>query len=218
MKSFAVIGLGRFGRAVARQLFEMGNEVLVVDKTMDNINEIADYVTRSVCADSKDEGVLKSIGITNYECVIVAIGDNITDSVLTTLTLKELGIKHVICKARGVQHEKILKKIGADMVIVPEQEAGVKLAISLVSNHLLDIIRFSDDYSIADSAVPQSWVGKSIIDVGVRKKYGFNIIAVKNKKDEKNINITPGPDYIFTEDDIVLLVGKTTDINFFNGK
>ena len=104
------------------------------------------------------------------------------------------------------------------MVIVPEQEAGVKLAISLVSNHLLDIIRFSDDYSIADSAVPQSWVGKSIIDVGVRKKYGFNIIAVKNKKDEKNINITPGPDYIFTEDDIVLLVGKTTDINFFNGK
>ncbi|MCH5210128.1 MAG: TrkA family potassium uptake protein [Oscillospiraceae bacterium] len=213
MKTFAVIGLGRFGSAVAMQLFNMGYEVLAVDKEMENVNLVADYVTSAVCGDAKEEGVLKSIGIRNYDCVIVSIGNDLADSVLITLTLKEMGIEKIVCKARDGQHEKILKKIGADSVIIPEKEAGIKTAVSLVSNRLIDMIDLSDDYSIADRIVPESWIGKKISELAVRKRFGVNIVAVKNHAKENNVNITPEPDYVFKDKDIVVLVGKTTDIN-----
>lgn len=215
MKTFAVIGLGRFGKSAAMQLFNMGYEVLAIDQNMNNVNLISDYVTRAVCGDAKEESVLKAVGIRNYDCVIVAIGDDITDSVLITLSLKEMGIKQIICKARDNQHKKVLKKIGADTVIIPEQEAGIKTAASLVSNRFLDIIDLSDEYSIADTVVPKIWTGKSIKDISVRKKYGVNIVAVKNQIDN-SVNITPGADYVFSETDIVVLVGRADDINRLN--
>lgn len=213
MKTFAVIGLGRFGRAVAMQLFNMGCEVLAVDRSMDNINMISDYVTHAVCGDAKEESVLKALGIRNYDCVIVAIGGDLTDSVLTTLMLKEMGIKRLICKASDNNHKKLLKKIGADVVIIPEQEAGNKIAASLVSDRLMDIIDLSDEYSIADSAVPRVWIGKSIEELSVRKKYGVNIVAIKNREEDNSVNINPGPSYRFGENDIVVLVGETKTIN-----
>ena len=213
MKTFAVIGLGRFGKSVASQLFNMGYEVLALDSNIENVNLIADYVTSAVCGDAKEESVLKSVGIRNYDCVVVAMGDNLTDSILITLLLKEMGIKQIVCKARDNQHKKVLKKIGADTVIIPEHEAGVKTAVNLVSEHFTDIVDLSDEYSIMDCVTPKSWIGKSIAELCVRKKFGVNIIAIKNQLDENDVNITPSPEYVFKETDIIVLVGQTTDIN-----
>lgn len=216
MKTFAVIGLGRFGMAAAARLFEMGYEVLAIDKNMELINTAAERSTRAICGDAKEEGVLRAAGVRNYDCVIVAIGDDITDSVLITLMLKEMGVGKVVCKARDNQHKKVLDKIGADMVVIPEQDAGIKTAVGLVSNNLTDIIDLSDEYSICDSPIPKSWIGKSIGKLSVRKKYGVNIVAIKNSLDKKEVNIAPEPEYVFKETDIVVLVGKTSVINALN--
>lgn len=218
MKTFVVIGLGRFGISLAMQLFNMGYEVLAVDKDIDKVNMISDSVTRAVCGDAKEESVLKALGVRNYDCVIVSTGGGISDSVLITLMLKEMEIKQVVCKALNIQHKKVLQKIGADSVIIPEQDAGIKTAIGLVSDHLIDIIDLSDEYSIADSIVPENWVGKSIDELSVRKRFGVNIVAIKNQLDEQSVNITPAPDYVFRDTDIVVLVGKTRAINILSNK
>ena len=180
MKTFTVIGLGRFGTSVATQLFNMGYEVLAIDKNMDKINAIG--------------------------------GDDITDSVLTTLALKDMGVKQVVCKAKDNMHKTVLKKVGADNVIIPEQEAGIKAAIELVSDRLLDIIELSDEYSIVDAVVPNTWIGKSIMELSVRKKYNVNIVAIKSNNGGK-VNISPEPEYKFKDTDIVVLVGDTESIN-----
>lgn len=216
MKTFAVIGLGRFGKSVACQLFDMGYEVLAVDKDMEQVNLISDHVTSAICSDAKEENALRSMGIRNYDCAVVAIGDDITDSVLITLTLKEMGIKNIVCKARDNQHKKVLEKVGADRVVIPEQDAGVKAAMSLVSKNFIDIINLSNEYSITDCAVPKSWVGKSITELSVRKRYNVNIVAIKSGNDDNKVNIMPEPDYCFSEDDIVVLVGKNYHINRLN--
>ena len=182
MKTFTVIGLGRFGTSVATQLFNMGYEVLAIDKNMDKINAIANLVTRAACTDAKDESLLKQLGVKNSDCAIVCIGgDDITDS-------------------------------GADNVIIPEQEAGIKAAIELVSDRLFDIIELSDEYSIVDAVVPNTWIGKSIMELSVRKKYNVNIVAIKSNNGGK-VNISPEPEYKFKDTDIVVLVGDTESIN-----
>lgn len=218
MKTFAVIGMGRFGTAVAHQLFEMGNEVLAVDKDIDKINAAADYVTQAVCADAKEESVLKSLGIRNYDCAVIAIGGDISDSVLITLNVKEAGIKQIVCKAKDRQHKKVLEKIGADTVIIPEQEAGKKAAVSIASRRLVDIIDISDKYSIADMAIPDSWIGKSIEELSVRRRYGVNIVAIKNSHDDKNVIIAPAPDYRFKKTDIAVFIGDLKAINIIDRK
>ena len=191
MKTFTVIGLGRFGTSVAMQLFNMGYEVLAIDKNMDKINAIANLVTRAACTDAKDER---------------------TDSVLTTLALKDMGVKQVVCKAKDNMHKTVLKKVGADNVIIPEQEAGIKAAIELVSDRLFDIIELSDEYSIVDAVVPNTWIGKSIMELSVRKKYNVNIVAIKSNNGGK-VNISPEPEYKFKDTDIVVLVGDIESIN-----
>lgn len=213
MKTFTVIGLGRFGTSVATQLFNMGYEVLAIDKNMDKINAIANLVTRAACTDAKDESLLKQLGVKNSDCAIVCIGgDDITDSVLTTLALKDMGVKQVVCKAKDNMHKTVLKKVGADNVIIPEQEAGIKAAIELVSDRLLDIIELSDEYSIVDAVVPNTWIGKSIMELSVRKKYNVNIVAIKSNNGGK-VNISPESEYKFKDTDIVVLVGDTESIN-----
>lgn len=213
MKSFAVIGLGRFGEAVALQLADMGYEVLAVDNDMERVNLIADKVTRAVSADAKSESVLKSLGLTNYDCVVVSIGGDVSESVLTALTLKEMGVKQLVCKARDKNHEKILQKIGADKVIIPEHEAGVKMAAKLVSGSLFDIIDLSDKYSVADIKVPSKWVSKSVSELNLRRDYGINIVAIKDGVSGNITSITPSPEYVFKDTDIVFLVGETVIIN-----
>lgn len=216
MKTFAVIGMGRFGISVAKKLAELGCEVIAIDSDGDKVNEVADYVTKAAQLDAKNEELLRNIGIKNCECAIVAIGDNVMDCVFITLTLKEMGVKKVVCKARDAQHETVLRKVGADMVIIPEQEAGEKIASRLVSRQFIDILRISDEYSIEDMRVPEKWVGKSLADLSVRKKYGVNIVAIKNSLNTNDVNITPEPEYRFNDTDIVVLVGRTQDINKLN--
>lgn len=215
MKNFAVLGLGRFGTAVANQLFNMGYEVLAVDRDMDRVSFIADRVTQAVGGDVKDEAVLKSLGISNYDCVVVAIG-NISDSILTTLMLKEAGVKEVVCKAVDQNHKKVLQKIGADAVIIPEFETGIKTAVNLVSDHLLDFIDLSDKYGIIDIAVPKSWVGKTIGSLDVRNKYGMNIIAIKDAENYASVILTPGAMYEFKATDIIVFVGEIKIVNIIN--
>lgn len=218
MKSFAVIGLGRYGTAVVKKLFKMGYEVIALDKSMEKINAIADFSTKAVCGDAKEESVLRESGIKNCGCVVVAIGNDISDSVLVTLALKEIGIRRVVCKASDEKHKKVLKRIGADDVIIPEYESGEKTALSLVSDKFIDIIDLSDKYGIENRIVPDEWVGRSIAELSVRKRFGVNIVAIKNQLDEKDVNITPSSDYVFKDSDIVVLIGRTADINFLNNK
>ncbi len=216
MKTFAVIGMGRFGISAAKKLAELGCEVIAIDNDADKVNKVADYVTKAAQLDAKNEELLRNLGIKNCECAIVAIGDNVMDCVFITLTLKEMGVKKVVCKARDAQHETVLRKVGADMVIIPEQEAGEKIASRLVSRQFIDILHISDEYSIEDMRVPEKWIGKSLADLSVRKKFGVNIVAIKSSLDPNDVNITPEPEYRFKDTDIVVLVGKTQDINKLN--
>ena len=212
MKTFAVIGLGIFGHTIARQLFDMGYEVLAIDTDLEKVNAVADNVTSAVCADAREEAALRSVGIKNCGCVIVAVSD-MGVSVLATLLLKEMGIERVVCKAKDKNQSKILKKVGADSVIIPEYEMGMKTAVSLVSNHLVDYIDLSDEYGIIDIAVPKSWISKTIAELNIRKKYEINIIAVKNALDSSSVIIAPPPAYEFGQNDIVVFVGTADVVN-----
>ena len=212
MKTFVVIGLGRFGSAVAKKLFEMGHEVLVIDDNEVAIQKFSSFVTHAVAADAKDPNTLKSLGVRNYDCAILAIAENIEDSVLITLALKEIGIKEVVCKARDAQHKKILEKLGADRIIVPEYEMGLKTAVKLGSENLLDFIELSDNYGISEIKVPAKWIGHGVGEIDIRKKYKINVIAVKNECC-KDVTAVPGPEYIFKEKDILVILGKNESIN-----
>ena len=168
-KTYIVIGLGRFGRALAERLCELGNEVLAIDTSAECVQHAENSVTCAVVGDARDEGVLRSLGARNYDCAIVAI----------TLNLKSLGVKQVICKAQDEIQRRALEKVGADRVIIPEREIGIKLAQSLTSSGVLDFIELSPDIGIAEVSVPESWVGKSLRELNVRAKYDVNVIAVR---------------------------------------
>ena len=160
MKTYIVIGLGRFGTSVATRLYELGNEVLAIDAKEENIQQISDRVTHAAVGDARDEAVLRALGVRNFECAIVAIGEDLAASILITLTLKELGVPAVICKASNEAYKRALEKVGADRVVIPEREMAAKLAQNLSCSNIQDFIELSDTYGIADVAVPESWVGK----------------------------------------------------------
>ena len=162
MKSFLIIGLGRFGEALARELFRLGHEVMVVDKDEDAVTRIADYVTHSLVADVRDENVLRTIGARNFDHAIVAFSENIQDNILVTLMLKEMGVRDVISKGTNDLHVKVLKKIGADRIVFPESDMGVRLAQTLSSGNIIDYIEISENYSISEIATPKKWIGNSI--------------------------------------------------------
>ena len=178
-KTYIVIGLGRFGSALAERLCELGNEVLAIDTSAECVQHAESSVTCAVVGDARDEGVLRSLGARNYDCAIVAIGSNLASSVIITLNLKSLGVKQVICKAQDEIQRRALEKVGADRVIIPERETGIKLAQSLTSSGVLDFIELSPDIGIAEVSVPESWVGKSLRELNVRAKYDVNIIAIR---------------------------------------
>lgn len=215
MKSFAVVGLGRFGRAVAEKLFEMGCEVVAIDKDMDVVNGVADRVTKAVCADLKENGVIAELGMTGYDAVVVAMTE-LSDSILITLMLKEAGVKKVVCKAKDANHMKALQKIGADFVEIPEQNAGIKTAVRLVSSNVFDLLDASGRYSIADVRVPKKWRGKDLVELNLRREYGVNVIAVKNAQSGKVSTILPSPEYRFTEHDTMVILGETKVIDILN--
>ena len=204
MKSYVGIGLGRFGAEVARQLYSLGCEVLAMDVKADLVQEISDYVTHAVVSDGQDKGVLKALGIRDFDCAVVAIGDDLAASVLVTMNMKELGIPHVVCKAHDDTHRRVLEKLGADQVVIPEKENAVRLARSLSTPNVLDYIELSDEYGIAEVPAPKAWLEKSLKDLNVRAKLGVNIIAIRRGG---KLNVSPAADFAFQNGDIVVVLG-----------
>ena len=206
MKSYIVIGLGRFGAEVSRRLYEYGCEVLAVDTHEDLVQHISGDVTHAVVADARDKEVLRALGARNFDCAIVAIGGSLADSVLATMNVKELGIPKVVCKAHDETHRQVLLKLGADQVVIPEQENAARLARSLSSNNVLDYIELSADYGIIEVPAPKSWFGKSLKELDIRAKLGVNILAIKRGKE---INVSPSAEFRIEEKNILLVLGDT---------
>ena len=204
MKSCVVIGLGRFGSEAARELCALGQEVLAMDIRSERVQQIADEVTRAVVGDSQDKDVLKALGVQNFDCAVVAIGEDLGASVLTTMNLKELGVPYVVCKAKDVTHRHLLEKLGADRVVIPEREQADRLARSLASDHVLDYIQLSGQYGIIEVPAPKPWIGKSLRQLDVRAKLGVNILAIKHKG---VTDISPRADYKIEADAIMLVLG-----------
>ena len=204
MKSYIIIGLGRFGQTLARQLCALGAEVLALDKRSDLVQQVAEDVTHAVVGDGQDKEVLRALGVRNFDCGIIAIGSNLAASVLTAMNLKELGVPYIICKAHDETHRKVLEKLGVDRVIIPEQENAQRLARSLNSHNVLEYIELSEDYGILEIPAPKSWVGKTIKELNVRAKLGVNIIAVEN---DKKTNVSPSADYQIVPGDVMVVLG-----------
>ena len=211
-KEFAVIGLGRFGSSIVQELRELDANVLAIDKDEDIVNEYKDIVTEAVIGNTTDEAVLRSVGITNFDHVIVAIGENIQSSILTTLILKDLGVEKVTVKAQNEYHGRVLEKIGAYHVIHPERDIGRLLAHRIVSSHTLDILEISDEHSIVEFKTTKKLNNKSILNLGFREKYEVSILAIKRGD---QIIVNPDPVIKLMSDDVLILIGKDTDLSRF---
>ena len=205
MKSYAVIGLGRFGSAMARSLYEYGEDVLAIDIKAELVDDIADHVTRAVEADAKDKDTLKSLGVQNCDTVIVGMGSDLAASVLITMNLKTIGVKEIICKAHDETHREILEKLGADRVIIPEHVVAEKLARTLASTNIMEYIDLSEECGVVEYKVPSSWVGKALSELHIRSKYGVNVIAVK---EQDKVKVAPASDYRPGEGTTMLLIGE----------
>ncbi|WP_078595411.1 potassium channel family protein [Evansella clarkii] len=209
-KQYAVIGLGRFGGSICKALLSHGVEVLAIDRSEERVNKFAAIATYAVVADATDEATLKNLGIRNFDHVIVAIGEDIQASILTTLMLVEQGVKHVTAKAQNDYHGKVLNKIGAHMVVHPERDMGVRIAHNIISENVLDYLEISDEYSIIELRAGRKINGRSLVELNVRAKYGCNIVAIKREGD---INVSPLADEIIKTGDVVIVIGADTDIN-----
>jgi trk system potassium uptake protein len=208
-KQFAVIGLGRFGSSVAKYLSEMGYEVLAVDDNSQRVQDVAHAVTHAVIADSTDEEAMTALGIRNFDVVVVAIGQDIQSSILTTLILKDLGVPSIFVKAQNELHGKVLNKIGADKVIYPERDMGLRVAHHLISPNILEHIELSPDYSIVEMKVPSAMIGKNLIQLDIRQRYGCNVLAIKKNNE---MNITPAPDAQLQPDEVLVIVGRNGEL------
>ena len=189
-KTYAVFGLGRYGTAVAKELVEHGMEVIAVDIEERIVNDAAAYLPVCKCADVTDSEVISRLGIGNIDTVIVCMASNLEASVMAVTLCKEAGVKTVIAKCANEMHQKILRRVGADQVVFPEHESGIRLAKNLLSSGFIDMISLSKDVSMVEIDVKREWCGKNLIELNLRKKYGFNIVAIK-KGDQVNVNINP---------------------------
>ena len=210
MKSYIVIGLGRFGSQAAKRLCELGCEVLAIDRNSELVQPISNQVTQAVVADARDKEVLRALGAKDFQCAIVAIGGDLADSVLATMNLKELGVPYIVCKASDETHRQVLLKLGADRVVIPEQEQADRLAKNLSSPNVLDYIELSEEYGIIEIPAPKAWVGKSLKELNVRAKLGVNIIAVEKGS---KINVSPAADYRIEADNVMVVLGDTAALD-----
>lgn len=206
MKSYVVVGLGRFGSETARQLYRCGCEVLAIDMKGELVQQVANDVTHAVVGDSRDKEVLRALGVGEFDCAVIAIGDDLASSVLTTMNMKELGVPYLVCKAYDDVHRRVLQKLGADRVVIPEQENAVRLAKSLSAPNLLDYIELSEDYSIVELPAPKAWYGKNLKELNVRAQLGVNILAVRR---DGKMDVSPAAEFTFAEGDVVVALGDT---------
>ncbi|WP_026575180.1 potassium channel family protein [Bacillus sp. UNC438CL73TsuS30] len=214
-KQFAVIGMGRFGSNLSAELFKEGAEVLVIDKSEKRIQENSDFSTHAVVADTTDERVIKELGLRNMDVVVVAIGNDIQASILTVMILKELGAKQVIAKAVTNQHAKVLTQVGADRVVLPERETGIRIAKNLLSPNVLDFIELSDEYKIEEIVASSFMIGKSLRELDIRAKYQLSVIAIKS---DGKMNISPFPDDKIHPGDTLVVLGEKKLLKKFETK
>lgn len=214
-KEFVVIGLGRFGGSIVRELILQGANVMAIDSSQERVDDFAQIATQAIVADTTDESVIKSLGLWNFEHVIVAIGEDIQSSILTTLILKELGVPQITAKANNDYHEKVLRKIGADFVVHPERDMGIRIANNMLSNNVLDYLELSDEHSIMEIRVSDRIAGRSLVDLDIRAKYDINIVGIKRGE---QILISPSPTDPILIGDILLVIGADADINRFMKK
>ena len=215
MQNFIVIGLGRFGTAVARELYSVGKDVLAMDVKSENVQNIADYVTHAVTGDGRDPAVLQAIGIQDYDCAVVTVGDDVGSSALITMRLKEAGVPKIICKAQSHVHQRLLEKLGANRVVFPEHEMGIKTAQGLARSNILNFIELSPEYAIVEVDLPEGWAKQTIRDVDVRAKFKVNIIAVRRGG---RMNVAPGADWVLSSEDKLVVLGRDEDISALCGK
>ncbi|WP_127761758.1 potassium channel family protein [Peribacillus asahii] len=213
IKQYAVIGLGRFGTSVARRLYEAGQEVLGIDANEEKVEDAELFVTHAVVADATETKALRAIGISNFDCVIVAIGNDMQSSILTVSLLKELGVKKVIAKALGKRHGQVLEKVGADWIIYPERDMGERVANQLLSPNMLNYIELSKEHSIEEIMIPLKMAEKSLRDLDIRAQYNVSVIAIVREGD---IIISPSPDRIIHKEDLLVMIGKKEDIAEFS--
>jgi trk system potassium uptake protein TrkA len=209
-KQFVVIGLGRFGYSVATTLYSLGNDVLAIDSSEETVQQISDSVTHAVQADATEESSLKTLGIRNFDVAVVGMGSDIQGSIIVTLLVKEMGVKYVIAKAQNELHAKVLYRLGADRVVFPEREMGVRVAHNLTSSNLLDYIELSPDYSIAEIVAIPEWRNKTLREANMRAKYGINVMAIKR---DNEINVSPGADDTILPGDILVVIGGNDELN-----
>ena len=211
MKRVVVIGLGIFGFHIAKELYENGMEVIAIDKSKEVIQKIKDFSSKAVVADAREKDVLESIGIQEDDIVIVSFGEDLSSSTLLTLHLKEMNVKRIIVKAPNEDHKRILQKVGATEVIIPEREMAGKVAKSLISPNVIDYIPVSEDYNISEIAPPASFIGKSIAELNQRNRYHIEVIAIRDVLSDR-ITLVPQASSVIKDSDILVVIGKEPDI------
>ena len=212
MKSILIIGLGRFGRHMAKKFSEQNNDVMAIDINEERINNVLSVVTNALIGDATNEQFMETIGVRDFDLCVVAIGDNFQSSLETTALLKDLGAKSILARASRDVHAKFLLRNGADDVIYTEKETAERLAVKYGSDNIFNYIELNEEYSIYEIAVPSSWLNKSILKVNVRSKYGISILATKQGN---NIFPLPKPEHVFTDSESLMILGKNEDVSRF---
>lgn len=216
-QNYAIIGLGRFGGSICRTLVESGQEVLAIDANEDRVNEYMNIAMHVVVGNAQDEMVLKSLGIRNFDHVIVAIGEDIQASILVTLMVKEMGVPNILAKAQNEYHARVLEKVGADRVVHPERDMGIRLAHNLVSKNILDFIELSDEFSLAEIRVSNpKFFNHTLLDLNFRQKYGLTVVAIR--RPDAQVIVSPAADQIVKENDRLLVIGNAEDVDLLDKK
>lgn len=212
MKSILLIGLGRFGRHAAMKLQELHHEVLAIDKDEQRVSDALPFVTNAQIGDSTNEAFIESLGVRNFDLCIVAIGDNFQSSLETTALLKEHGASFVLSRATREVHAKFLLRNGADDIVYPEKQMAEWAAVRYSSSHIFDYVELTPEYAIYETAVPASWVGKTVVELAVRQRYRINILAVRR---EGVLEPLPGPSHCFHAGERVFVLGRNRDVERF---
>jgi trk system potassium uptake protein TrkA len=211
MKRVVVIGLGIFGSQLARQLFEKGLEVIAIDKNRDVVQKIRDHSTKAVVADATDKDVLESIGIDAGDTVVISFGEDLSASTLLTLYLKEMKVREIFVKVPNEDYKRILLKVGASEAIIPEREMANKVARSIISPNVLEYLPISEDYTICELAPPTAFIGKSLAELDLRKKYQLQVIAIRDVLSE-SMQLVPRASSIIKDSDVLVIIGREEDI------
>lgn len=208
MKQIAVLGLGRFGMSVARSLAKLGVEVMGVDSDPEKVAEMAPHITHAVQADLMDSEALDSLGLRNFDVVVLSIKD-VEISCLTTITIKDHGAKFVVAQACGDSHAKILERIGADKVVMPEWDMGNRIARNLAGNNIIDYMELSSRHSLMELTAPDEWVGHTLKENNIRNKYGVNVVAVRSGQ---SLQVSPKGEDLVHDGDVLVVIGENTDL------